>query len=128
MGMNISDLLQRTLFSLFTLHLLLFLELHNCQLLLQLIYKRKKNTPSRMSLLSPSHSKTSSLHIQTAFPSSFQRELNLRLHSFTGRRTHTGLSSQVSGLQVQVLNLNILIFQGEIPSAAYCRHYQMTSI
>ena len=25
-------------------------------------------------------------------------------------------------------DLNILIFQGEIPSAAYCRHYQMTSI
>ena len=23
---------------------------------------------------------------------------------------------------------NVLIFQGEIPSAAYCRHYQMTSI
>ena len=42
MGMNISDLLQRTLFSLFALHLVLFLELHNCQLLLQLIYKLKK--------------------------------------------------------------------------------------
>ena len=25
-------------------------------------------------------------------------------------------------------DLNILIFQGEIPSAAYCGHYQMTSI
>ena len=42
MGMNISDLLQHTLFSLFALHLLLYLELHNCQLLLQLIYKLKK--------------------------------------------------------------------------------------
>ena len=51
-----------------------------------------------------------------------------RLHSFTGRRTHTGLSSQVAGLQVQVLNLNILTFQGEILSAAYCRHYRKTSI
>ena len=25
-------------------------------------------------------------------------------------------------------DLNILIFQGEIPSAAYCHHYQMTLI
>ena len=51
-----------------------------------------------------------------------------RLHSFTGRRTHTGLQDSGGRTTGPGPDLNILILQGEIPSAAYCRHYQMTSI
>ena len=38
-------------------------------------------------------------------------------------RTQDPHRTQVAGLQVQVLILNILLFPGEIPSAAYCHHY-----
>ena len=52
----------------------------------------------------------------------------MRLHALF-YRTQDPHRTQVAGLHAGPgPDLNILIFQGEIPSAAHCRHCQMTSI
>ena len=63
-------------------------------------------------------------------PSSWKSQFQNRiwLHSFTGRRTHTGLGLRSQADHRPRSWSNILIFHREIPSAAYCCHYQMTSI
>ena len=72
--MNIADLLQHSIF-LFCITTFAIVELHNCQLSLQLIDKLKKkySIKSESSFTDPPTLKHRPVHIQTAFSSSFQR-------------------------------------------------------